>query len=225
MRCVVNGLAAELAWGRQKRLRLTVRGDGSVRVSAPYGTPQSLMENFLVQKQPWIEAQQKCLPPVPHYLDGETLPLWGRAYTLRVRTGKRRSLRLIGDEAVLCVTADDTEARRRETVMAFYRKALQGELALRVPQWEERTGLNCKSCQAYDMSTRFGSCSVRSAALRFSLQLASFPPDCLDYVILHELAHLLYPNHGAAFQAYLDVYMPAWRSIRARMNGRSAPKE
>ena len=84
-------------------------------------------------------------------------------------------------------------------------------------EWEERTGLHCSSFQIRDMKTRWGTCNTRTGKLWFALMLARQPRECVEYVVLHELAHLYEPSHNARFKAFLDVYMPGWREIRKSM--------
>lgn len=97
------------------------------------------------------------------------------------------------------------------------RAALKEQIARLLPKWEERTGLHCAGWQIRDMKTRWGSCSTQTKKIRFALMLARQPEECVEYVILHELAHLYEPSHNARFKAFLDGYMPGWREIRKRM--------
>ena len=99
------------------------------------------------------------------------------------------------------------------------RAFLREEISRLLPKWEERTGLHCSSFQIRDMKTRWGTCNTRTGKLWFALMLARQPQECVEYVILHELAHLYEPSHNARFKAFLDVHMPEWREIRRRMRG------
>jgi len=99
------------------------------------------------------------------------------------------------------------------------RAALKEAIASRLPLWEARTGLRCASWQIRDMRSRWGSCTPKKKTIRFALQLARQPEECLDYVILHELCHLAVPNHGPAFKALLDRHMPDWQQRRRLLRG------
>ena len=97
------------------------------------------------------------------------------------------------------------------------RTYLREEIAELLLKWEERTGLHCSGFQIRDMKTRWGSCNTRTGKLWFSLMLAWQPRECVEYVILHELAHLYEPSHSARFKAFLDLYMPEWRETRRKL--------
>ena len=100
----------------------------------------------------------------------------------------------------------------------WYRKQLQNETERRLPVWEERTGLFCAEWKTKYMKTRWGSCNPGVRRIWLNVQLAKHPVACLDYVILHELAHFVERSHGPKFVAVLDEYMPTWRSVRKELN-------
>ena len=91
-----------------------------------------------------------------------------------------------------------------------------GEIYL--PKWEKITGLYCDSWQTKYMTTRWGTCNINKKKLWFNLQLAKKPPECLEYIVLHELAHLKEKTHNKDFVAILDSYMPNWREIKQKLN-------
>ena len=87
-----------------------------------------------------------------------------------------------------------------------------------MPKWEKKTGLYCDSWQTKYMTTRWGTCNTKTKKLWFNLQLAKKPVECIEYIILHELAHLKVRNHGSDFVAILDSYMPCWRETKKKLN-------
>lgn len=99
------------------------------------------------------------------------------------------------------------------------REALRELISCLLPKWEERTGLHCSCWQIRDMKTRWGTCNTQTGKLWFALMLARQPRECVEYVILHELAHLYEPSHNERFKSFLDQYMPDWRQIRRQMRG------
>lgn len=99
-----------------------------------------------------------------------------------------------------------------------YRKILKEEIEKRLPKWETQTGLKCDSWQTKYMVTKWGACSTDKKKLWFNLQLAQKPYACLDYIILHELTHLITRKHDATFIAHMDRHMPNWREIRKELN-------
>ena len=99
------------------------------------------------------------------------------------------------------------------------RAELKARIARFLPLWVERTGLVPSAWRVRSMKTRWGSCNTRTRSINFALELARKDDECLNYIILHELAHIRVPNHGPQFQALLDRYMPDWRRIRKKLKG------
>ena len=121
----------------------------------------------------------------------KTIPLWGELYTL--------------DAPV-------------ENLKEWYRPILKAKIAELLPALEAQTGLYCSEWRVKDMKTRWGSCNITKKRIWLNLKLVQYPPECLEYVILHELIHLKVPNHSADFYAELDQYMPDWQMRRKILN-------
>ena len=229
--CAVIG-SVELSVTRKpiKNIYIYVKPpDGRVEVSAPVGMSRAALESFVRSKLAWIRRQQEKLkdrrPPEPRaYVTGETLLIWGRPYRLRVEHGGRgNSLVTDGDTAVLTVRGSSTPQQRERFVKEWYRSILMAEIARLLPKWESVTGLHPSGWQTKDMTTRWGTCNLKTRKIWLNLQLAKKPPECLEYVILHELAHLRVKDHGKRFEALLNRYMPDWRAVRGRLNGGGVP--
>ena len=110
-----------------------------------------------------------------------------------------------------------------EEIKALYRRELNEKAAVLIPLWEEKTGLKCSKWQIRDMKSRWGSCSVKSKSIRLALNLAKYPEECLEYVILHELSHIKIPNHSKEFKDFLASYMPDFREREKLLKG--SPKK
>ena len=100
----------------------------------------------------------------------------------------------------------------------WYRELLKAEIEKRLPKWESISGLHCSGWQTKYMTTRWGTCNTKTKKIWINLQLAKKPYDCLDYVLLHELAHLRVKDHGAEFVAIMDEFMPYWREVKKALN-------
>ena len=122
---------------------------------------------------------------------GKSIPLWGKLHTL--------------DAPV-------------ENLKEWYRPILKAKIAELLPALEAQTGLYCSEWRVKDMKNRWGSCNITKKRIWLNLKLVQYPPECLEYVILHELIHLKVPNHSAAFYAELDQYMPDWQMRRKILN-------
>ena len=121
----------------------------------------------------------------------KSIPLWGEPHTL--------------DAPV-------------ENLKEWYRPILKTKIAELLPALEAQTGLYCSEWRVKDMKTRWGSCNITKKRIWLNLKLVQYPPECLEYVILHELIHLKVPNHSADFYAELDQYMPDWQMRRKLLN-------
>ena len=198
--------------------------DGRVRVSAPTQLTDEAITMFVRTKLGWIKKQQEKFQQQPRqserqYVSGETLYVWGKQYFLQMEYSyKGNALTLSGDKAILTVRKESSPKQRGSFVNEWYRSLLKQEVAKYLPKWEKTTGLYCSSWQSKYMTTKWGTCNPTSKKIWLNVQLAKKPIECLEYVILHELAHLKVHNHGPEFTAILDQYMPYWRDHRRRLN-------
>lgn len=153
------------------------------------------------------------------YVSGETMYIWGKQYFLVFKPdNQKNSFEIQNQNIVLSMSAKSTVKQRDAYVKEEYRKILKEEIEKRLPKWETQTGLKCDSWQTKYMVTKWGACSTDKKKLWFNLQLAQKPYACLDYIILHELTHLITRKHDATFIAHMDRHMPNWREIRKELN-------
>ena len=224
MRIEISGITVQINRKAIKNMHLYVKPpDGRVEVSAPYRMPEESIVLFVRTKIGWIKKQRERFENQPRqskreYVSGETFYVWGKQYFLRLDEGPRNTLALSGDRAILTVR-DGSHIKRKEAfVREWYRDLLKREIEKRLPEWETRTGLFCREWQTKYMTTRWGTCNPEKRRIWLNVQLAKKAPECLDYVLLHELAHLKVRGHGPAFVAILDQFMPRWREIRQKLN-------
>ena len=225
----VCGISVQATKKRIKNMHLYVKPpDGRVEVSVPSYLSYGSAERFIRSKIDWIRARQKALEAQSRkaeqrYVTGEALYAWGKKYYLNVKYSNRKySLILSGENAVLTVREGSSVKQRENRVNEWYREQLKSRIEILLPKWTGVTGLRPTSWQTKNMTTRWGTCNTQTGKIWFNLQLAKKPPECLEYIILHELAHLRVRNHGPAFTAILDRYMPDWRETRKKLND-SAP--
>lgn len=225
MNLEVSGIVFEVIKKDIKNLHLSVLPpNGSVRVSAPERLSDESIRLFVRTKIGWIRKQQQQFEDQRRqterqYISGETLYVWGKHYFLQtVYSFKGNSINLSGDKAILTVRKESTPEQRGSFVNEWYREILKTEIKKRLPEWETRTGLFCSSWQTKYMTTRWGTCNPDKGKIWINLQMAKKPLECLDYILLHELTHLKYRDHGEEFVTFMDSYMPYWREARKLLN-------
>ena len=228
MQRTIDGLCVTIIRKSIKNMHLRVLSpNGEIQITAPNRLSVSQIDRFVREKRGWIEARQQQLAERPAatdpaFADGQTVYLWGEAYTLRLESAARgRSALQRGQEIVLSIRPEDDAAQRESLLNDFYREALSERIAARLPLWEARTGLHPSAWQIKNMKTRWGTCNTATRKIWLNLQLVKQPPVCLDYVIAHELTHLRYPGHGQDFQAFLTRVMPNWPEVRKALNNQT----
>ncbi len=222
----VAGIEAILVRKSEKNLRVTILPpDGTVRVSAPKRTPETFIRAFLAEKADWIRTHAERIREAhqdePRSFDtGETVRVFGVPYPLLVTEGQKKS-RVFSDggRIVLSLRGESTPEKRKALLDGWLRERLKAEIERDLPPWSARTGLAPSAWTVRDMTSRWGSCNPGTGKITLNLRLVHFPASCLEYVILHELAHLKERGHGPAFKALLDRYMPDWRARKKMLNG------
>lgn len=222
----VAGIEATIIRKKVKNIRVTILPpDGQVRVIAPKLCPEALIRVFLSEKAGWIrthaeKVRLRCADEPKAFVTGESVRLFGRAYPLSVREHQvKNGVLLDGDRMVLSLRGDVPKEKRETILNAWLRERLKAEIAHALPLWSEHTGLVPSEWTVRNMSSRWGSCNTKTKRITLNLQLVHYPSICLEYVILHELAHLKIRGHGPDFKALLDQYMPDWKARKKLLNG------
>ncbi len=219
----VDGIKIEVTRKKVKNMRLVVSySQGIVRLSAPLHTSDKVIYDFARSKSQWLKkhvsgGEFNSDPTKNNKKCRESVDLWGNRYDFQIVSGVRDEAFLDGDRVSVSLIDLSDLTSLESAINELYRKELSKALEEDFPRWEARLGLHASGVKIRDMKTRWGSCSVKSGRIRINLRLAELPRCCLEYVILHELAHLRYPDHGAEFKAFLGTYMPDWRRIRDSM--------
>ena len=198
--------------------------NGAVRISAPWSVSNETIRIFAVSKINWIRAQQnKFAQQLRHcereYVSGETIYIWGKQYYLQVEYNSNvNNFQLRGEKALLTVHKESTSVQRENYVNEVLQQYLKNEINRLFPVWEQKTGLRCKRWTVKYMKTRWGTYSVKTGTITFNLQLAYKPVACLEFIIVHELGHIIHRNHGKGFIAYMDTWLPYWRETKKKLN-------
>ena len=225
---VLAGLEVELVRKDIKNLHLAVYPpDGRIRLAAPIETDISTLEVYLASKIPWIRKQQRAIERQPRqsnrlFEERESHFYQGRRYLLRIAEqaqGKKPEVRIFRKKFLeLRVQEPDSFEMKRNVVESFYRAELRNTLDELIPIWEARMGVKTAKWRIMSMKTKWGSCNPDTGNLLFNLELAKQPIECVEYVVAHELAHLLERTHNGVFQALLNQHLPNWRILRERLS-------
>lgn len=207
-----------------KRLYLRVRApDGRVTLSIPRRVTHAYAREFIMSRLPWIKKQQARLanrpaPPVYTYENGETHPVRGTDYPLSTIpiNGKRR-VQLVNGRLLLYCRSGDTPEKREKIFQEWYRTDLKKRIPGIIDRYEEIMTVQVAGFSVRKMRARWGSCHIRERRLTFNSELAKFPDNCLDYVVVHEMAHLLERGHNARFYDLMTRFFPAWKEAKARL--------
>lgn len=196
---------------------------GRVTVSAPQRMPMYIIREFIESRMPWIKTHQQRIrerPPVPAPEPDNSLHLWGKRYELHHLNSTKGapSLELREDRVVLHARPTTSQREKRAAIATWYHQHLSRAIPPLISQWEQTMGVKASRVTIRQMRTRWGSCTPGSGAIRLSLELAKKPLACLEYVIVHELVHLMEPSHNKRFYALMDKFLADWRSRREELN-------
>lgn len=221
----IGDVTVDVVFKDIKNLHLSVYPPtGRVRISAPSAMKLETVRLFALSKIGWIRKNQRKIKAQERetpreFLERESHYLWGRRYLLRIEDHYAREDVLLGHKTIeMNVSKSASLEKKRALLLEWYRNELRAASRPIIAHFERELGVKVERFFIQRMRTKWGSSSPAHRSIRLNLDLARFEPECLRYVILHELAHFLVPNHSEAFVAILDRHMPGWRSIREKLN-------
>jgi hypothetical protein len=197
---------------------------GRVRISAPKRMSMETIRVFAISRLGWIRLQQKKLRDQERetrreYVDRESHYVWGRRYLLKVVEGNAApGVQMKHGTLLLSVRPGADRETREAVVAAWYRQILKAAVAPLIETWAPRLQVTVAGFFVQQMKTKWGSCNPAARTIRLNTELAKKPQECLEYVVLHEMVHLLEPTHNAHFLAAMDRFMPTWRDTRDMLN-------
>ena len=201
--------------------------DGKVRVATPLAVDDDAVRRLVIGRLGWIHEQQAKFSGQERqsrreYVAGETHYFQGRAYRLEVQeiTSGANGVELRSNSFMtLYVRPGSDVAARARVVQGWYREQLKEQLPALALKWQGRIGVQARDWQVKLMKTKWGTCNAAAGRIWLNLELAKVAPVLLEYVVVHELIHLLERAHNERFRALLDQHMPAWRRYRDELNG------
>jgi predicted metal-dependent hydrolase len=209
-------------------LRVTAP-EGEVKISAPTRMQLDTIRKFAQSKLQWIQKHQQNLQNQPRFAihqfqDQEIHYVWGKPYRLRIiARNVAPYIELIADQMILHVRPRADQNKRQAIVDRWYLQQVKAAAPALIAKWEQPMGVKVAECYIRKMKSRWGSCTPSNHRIRLNSDLAQKPPACLEYVVVHELVHLLEPSHNARFKALMTQFMPDWRSVKKLLNAFPLP--
>jgi hypothetical protein len=197
---------------------------GRVTLVAPKGTRPETVRAYAASKLGWIRDQQAKLrgqarETPPQFVERESHYFWGRRYLLSVREEEAKpSIRLGHRSITLTVRPGSSRAKRESVIDAWHRALLHEAVPELIRRWEPRLGVKVASYFLQRMKTKWGGCNHRARTIRLNTELVKKPKDLLEYVVVHEMIHLIEPTHSEKFLTMISKHYPTWREARAELN-------
>lgn len=224
---IVSDLEVDVVRKDIKNLHLAVYPpDGRVRVAVPLHIDDDAVRLAVISKIPWIKKQrtkfvQQERQTKRQYISGESHYFQGRRYLLDVVYTDEMlpGIRIRNKKKIELTVRPDTEARKRgDMIIRWYRQYLKGEIPPLIDKWETLIGVQVNEWRVRQMKTKWGSCNIEEGRIWLNLELAKKPVECLEYIIVHEMVHLLERHHNDRFTDYMNQFLPNWRIIRDELN-------
>jgi predicted metal-dependent hydrolase len=197
---------------------------GKVRIAAPLRMDLDTIRVFAITKLAWIKSQQKKLREQDRetpreYLDRESHYLWGKRYLLTmVEKDAAPSVELKHNRMILQLRPATSHEKKQAVLDAWYRERIKEVAPPLIARWERIIGVKSGRFFVQKMKTKWGSCNPGPKSIRLNTDLARKPLQCLEYIVAHELTHLLERHHNDRFTALMDAHMPQWRQYREMLN-------
>lgn len=224
---ITNNIEIQVTKKKIKNIRLSVHPpDGRVKLSVPEKMDDVAIQNFITSKISWIEKQKSKFllqdKQIEYmFISGEEHLFLGKNYILNVlETSGKQYVELVDNKNFhLYVKPNSTTEIREKLINEWYREQLKILIPVYIDKWEPIMGVNVEEFGVKLMKTRWGTCNTQAKRIWINLELAKKSPRCLEYIIVHEMTHLLERGHNVRFYAHMDKFLPNWKSIRAELNG------
>lgn len=223
---IIDDIEIEITKKNIKNIYLSVNPpNGEVRISAPRKMTEDAIKLFVVSKISWIEKQKEKFDNQEkimekEYITGESHYYFGESYLLNViyQSSNKTKVEIRNKKYIDLYVKEGSSREKREYIMKeWYRKELKSIIPSMIDKWEKIMDLKVKEWGVKQMKTRWGTCNPNARRIWLNLELAKTPPHFLEYIIVHEMAHLIEKGHGDKFKAIMDKYYPNWRNVRKEL--------
>ena len=221
----LGDISISLTRKRVKNVHLTVHPpDGRVTLVAPPTTRTEVARAYAISRLGWIRQQQRSFAgqareQARQFVTRESHQLWGRRYLMSVTEADvKPHVKLDHRRIHLVVRPGADQAKKAAVIHDWHKALLHAELPGLIAQWERKLGVKVNGYYLQRMKTQWGSCNHRAGNIRLNTELVKKPKDLLEYVVVHEMLHLLVPTHSEMFVELLNQHFPGWREARADLN-------
>lgn len=222
----VNEIVIDVIRKDIKNLHLAVYPpNGRVRIAAPLKVDDDAVRLFAISKLSWIKKNQAKFvnqerQTVRKFISGETHYFKGQRYRLNVINHSGYSKVVLRNKQYidLYVQKDSTEQQREKVMNNWYRKNLKEQIPALIEKWQKIIGVEVSEWEVKIMKTKWGTCNREAKRIWLNLELAKKSEKCLEYIIVHEMVHLLERNHTDRFVGFMDKFMPQWRIYKDELN-------
>ena len=221
----LGGIAVHVIQKDIKNIHLSVYPPvGEVRISAPLRMDLDTVRVFAISKLGWIKQQRKKIlgqerETAREYLNRESHYVWGKRYLLKiVEQNTAPSVALHHSQIILQIRPAASTEKREAILEDWYRAQLKTAARPLIAKWERLLSVQVQRLFIQRMKTKWGSCNPNSGSIRLNTELGKEPRECLEYILVHEMAHLREPTHNQRFISLLDRFLPHWRNHRETLN-------
>ena len=220
----VAGLGVDVVYKDIKNLHISVYPPiGRVRVAAPHRLDEDAIRLAIVQRLPWIKRQREQFQNADrqterHMVSGETHYVWGERLRLDSSRHGRSKVSVSGKTLWLVTPAEYSHEQRRAVLDRWYRKQLKAAAPPLLEKWQPIIGEEAARVVVRRMKTKWGTCQTASRSIWLNPELAKKNPRCLEYIVVHELTHLVERTHNEHFVELMGLRMPDWRARRDELN-------
>lgn len=222
---VFNDIEIELTFKSIKNIHLSVHPPfGRVTLSAPVHIDREQLRVYLTTKLSWIRKEQKKIraqerEPLHLFISGESHYLFGKRYLLKITESTSRPKVILHHSKIeLVVPFNSSQIYRKEKLYQWYRKQLRKVLQEIIDKQKIIMSVHPQKFGIRKVKTKWGSCNDSTRSLWFNIELAKKPIECIEYIVIHELVHLLERHHNKNFVALMNKYLPNWQLRKKRLN-------
>ena len=223
--CRIAGLEIEVTRKKVKNLSLRVcPPDGTLKLTAPLRASEEAIRSFVAGRLQWIErhvdvVRNRVVSKPPEFVTGSIHCLAGQEYRLNVIQPASINRIVLRDsyQIELRLRPEATPEQVKRFYVRWHHSLLQGRIEALLSKWQPLIGVSVAGYGIRSMKSRWGTCNIKARRILINLELAKHSDACLEYIVVHELVHLLVRYHDARFYACMDSFLPAWRAADAEL--------